>query len=312
MRPVPSITIALLFALATTACSEEGLHPVRATMDDGQVLMGAVSTPELLLEGGMGTIAIPWEDVGEVVPVEGEGLMSAGGYVDVWLRNGSELTGRWVDAELAMELAVGGETLAVDVPVDPLLRLQTQGGEVWPQGLVYRVRTSHGDDFLVDPDASRLVIENEMGSFAPFLSECVSAAPVEDPTGDWRVELITGTVLIGPISDSAITFSLPMGPEEASVPLEKLVSLERQDWGGYPSHEEGRFSDRLMRALPRPSATKQVAMPAATAYEPEAPAEQAADGRFGDTGGLQGGVGDQQSADGWFSNRRLQQVKAMH
>jgi hypothetical protein len=260
MRPVPSLSLSCSILLASIGCAEEPLWPVRATIDDGQVLTGAIQTPELLLEGGLGTLAIPWEDVGEVVPVEGKELADSAGFVSVWLRNGSELTGRWVDPELSMGLEVGGSSVSVDVPVDQLLRLQTQGGEIWPEGVVYRVRTSHGDDFLVDPEASRLVLENEMGRFAPFLSECLSASPLEDPTGDWRVELLNGTVLIGPIVDEGLAFELGLGPGEARVPLEVLVSLERQDWGLYRGLDEGdRLSERLLSAIPYPAARQPAA-----------------------------------------------------
>jgi hypothetical protein len=353
VRPVPSTILVLALSIVTTGCAEESLWPVRATMDDSQVLMGEIATPELLLEGGLGTLAIPWEDVGEVVPVEGDELGGSGGYVDVWLRNGSELTGRWVDAELTMELSVGGDDLAVDVPVSKLLRLQTQGGEVWPQGVVYRVRSSHGDDFLVDPEASRLVLENEMGTFAPFLSECISATPLEDPEGDWRIELTSGTVLVGPLADDAVTFQLAMGPSEATVPLDKLVSLERQDWGGYLYQDESSsISDRLMSALPGP-AKRQLQPVAAAPVEawdantaepmdhieelgamageriPDGSEGLEVDGRFHDTGLSGSGstlnrggqavgsnvdaLGGQRSAEGWFSNTRLREVKhAMH
>ncbi len=329
MRPVPSLTLALSALALSTGCAEEALWPVRATIDDGQVLMGSIETPELLLEGGLGTIAIPWEDIGEVVPVEGEELAASGDHVTVWLRNGSELTGRWVDAELAMDLSVGGELVGVDVPVDQLLRLQTQGGEIWPQGVVYRVRTSHGDDFLIDPESTRIALENEMGTFAPFLAECASAQPLEDPTGDWRIELLTGTVLIGPLVDDAITVDLGIGPGEATVPLDMLVSLDRQDWGGvWYEDESTRISDRIMQAIPRPAARQ--LQPAAAApvesWDPMEP-EMAAmagerlpetslevDGRFQDTGGGLGGMEadnlrGQGAADGWFSNADLATVK---
>lgn len=333
MRPVPSTILLLTLPLATLGCADELLWPVRATMDDSQVLMGEIATPELLLEGGLGTLSIPWEDVGEVVPVEGDELGSSGGYVDVWLRNGSELTGRWVDAELTMDLSVGGERLAVDVPVTRLLRLQTQGGEVWPQGVVFRVRSSHGDDFLVDPEGSRLVLENDMGTFAPFLSECVSATPLDGSEGDWRIELLSGTVIIGPLADDAVTFQLAMGPEEVTVPLDTLVSLERQDWGSYLYQDEStRIGDRILSARPGP-AKRQLQPPMATpvqAYDavdslgyggaPEAMAGEGipdgteVDGRFRDTGGIAVGsngdaLGGQESTEGWFSNSRLRDVK---
>lgn len=345
MRPIPSPTLLLTTSLlALSACAEESLWPVRATIDDGQVLMGSIQTPELVLEGGLGTLVIPWEDVGEVEPVEGNELAGSGGFVDVWLRNGSELTGRWVDAALTMDLNVGGEQVGVDVPVSQLLRLQTQGGEIWPQGVVYSVRTSHGDDFMVDPEASRLVLDNEMGTFSPFLSECLSAAPLDEATGDWRIELVSGTVLIGPLVDDAITFQLDLGPDQITVPLDALVSLQRQDWGGYDNYyreDTTRISDRILSALPGPakrSLQPPMAAPA-EAWDPmEADYAQRSlgyvdelgamageripdgseglevDGRLVDTGGqggmaLRGGaiVGDESGA--WFSNRRLREVK---
>ncbi len=333
-RPVLALCLALPPILS--ACGDAGpTWPLRATLDDGQVLMGAVQTPVLVLEGGLGTLHIPWEDIGEVEPVEGEGLASSDGHVNVWLRNGSELTGHWSDAQLAMDLAVGGQEIAVDVPVQQLLRLQTQGGEVWPGGVVYRVRTTHGDDFLVDPDVSTLVLENEMGTFSPYLSECISAAPLEDADGDWRIELDSGTVLIGPLAHDAITFGLELGPEQATVPLDALVSLERQDWGAYyhyQGHDRDSLGERLLSGLPQRLAPRTALEPMAAETPYPAPvtavpdetasigyvddgsgvmagetiergvAHQEVDGRFGDTGG-------QADPEGWFSNRALRDLK---
>jgi hypothetical protein len=205
--------------------------PVRATLADGQVLMGEVRTRILRLETGAGILEVPLSDVGEVVPASGDPLGVAEGQVNVWLRNGSELRGRWSDPELDMGISVGGGTVAVNLPMNELSRFQLSGGERWPGGAVYRMRTSWGDDFLVDPAKTTLVIENQLGSFAPLLTECRYVAPVtEDPTGDWRVELSTGTVLIGALRDSSLTVALPMGPKEVTVPLANFVSLELQSW----------------------------------------------------------------------------------
>ena len=81
--------------------------PVRATLEDGQILMGQVETRTLRLQSGVGLLEIPLSDVGEVVPAEGGGLGESEGRVDVWLRNGSELRGTWADPEIAMSIAVG-------------------------------------------------------------------------------------------------------------------------------------------------------------------------------------------------------------
>lgn len=214
--------------LSLWACEEDQGFSVCSTLDDGQVVVGQVRTDTLLLEGGLGTLEIPLADVGEVAPVEGGALEGSGGHVSVWLRDGTELVGRWSEPELTMGMEVGGDTVDVDLPVDELERFQMQGGAQYPSGEVYRVRTAFGDDFLVDPERTRLVVDSSLGTFSPWLSECASAQPVADPEGPWRVVLHTGTVLVGPLSGSAVTFSLPMGPDELTVPLESLAGLERQ------------------------------------------------------------------------------------
>lgn len=204
--------------------------PVRATLGDGQVLMGEVHTRTLRLTTGSGELEIPLADVGEVVPATGGQLGEADGRVDVWLRNGSELRGTWADPHLAMSIRVGGADVPVDLPMNDLSRFQLQGDARWPGGPVYRMKTRFGDDFLVDPSRTRLVVVNDLGTFSPLLSECASVAPVGDPQGPWRVTLQTGTVLLGELQDDQVTVALPMGPSEVSVPLEQFVSLKVESW----------------------------------------------------------------------------------
>jgi len=234
--------IAVLF----TACRGSEDAPVRATLSDGQVLYGSLRTATLKLEGSMGALEIPLSDVGEVVPVEGDEVSAADGHVKIWLRNGSELAGRWAEPELAMDIDVGGEEVRVDLPGGDLQRMQTQGGEIWPDAAVYRVRTAQGDDFLVDAAASQIVLQNDLGRFAPYLSECRSARPVGAPDGDWRVELETGTVLLGELVDDELTLALPLGPSEVTLPLASLVSMEQQDWYIAANHRDRKQSDRLV------------------------------------------------------------------
>lgn len=219
---------AIWLVVPVFGCGTQGEGaPIRANLADGQVLSGELLTSVLVLQTSVGTVQIPLEDVGEVVPTEAAQLGSAAGKVTVWLRNGSEFVGTWADPELAVGIEVGGALVDVDLPMDKLSRLQTRAGEVWTEGTAYRVRTLYGDDFLVDPDLTRLVIENELGTFSPFLSECVSARPVAEATGDWRVELTNGTVLVGPLADDAIAFALPLGPEEITVGLDDFAWMER-------------------------------------------------------------------------------------
>lgn len=221
--------MSLLLLLAACA-PDPGDTAVRATLSDGQVLMGLVQTETLLLDGALGMLEIPLSDVGEVVPVEGDKIDDSEGMVTVWLRNGSELTGYWAEAELAIGIQVGGAEVTADLPVEEMMRFQLQAGQSWPESQVFRVRTIHGDDFLVDPWTTHVVLENELGTFSPTLSECVRLEPIGAPDGDWLIELGTGTVLIGPLAHDSLNLALPMGPETMDVPLEVLVSIERQDW----------------------------------------------------------------------------------
>lgn len=275
--------------LLATGCGEPvDTTPVRATLSDGQVLAGQVRTDTLFLDGEMGTLAIPLSDVGEVLPIEGAHLDGSGGRVTVWLRNGSEFRGTWADPELAMELDIGGSAIDVDLPVADLTRFQLQGGTVWPEQPIFRVATVAGDDFLVDPDASRIAISNELGSFAPYLSECAAIRRLGD---QWQLTLHSGTVLIGTPDASELDFVLAMGPETVTVPIDRLDWMQWEDWGGV----NGTFGGQ-------PVAAEQ-AIHLQQAAEPEpadAPAMAApknAPRRSVDHG------------DGWFSNEMLYDAK---
>jgi len=223
----------LALALVTLTLSV-GAHPnraeVRATLVDGQVLFGDVKSTKLTLVSPLGELKIPLVDVGEVVPADPD--LGTAGPVRVWLRDGSELVGRWKDPRIPMGMRVGKDTVKVGVPADRLVRLQTRGAEVWPRDAVYRVRTALGDDFLVDAKASKFTLANGLGEFTPSLADCVSVRPIDDPEGDWRVELKTGTVLVGPIKDREMTLTMTLGPDRVTVPLALFVTMEQQTWGG--------------------------------------------------------------------------------
>ncbi len=308
--------LASLLALGSlTACGgdTEGA-PIRATLADGQVLYGDLRTTHLYLEGAMGRVEVPLGHVGEVVPVEGEQLDAAEGHVKIWLRNGSELVGRWDEPELGMDIDVGGEQVVVDLPVGDLQRVQTQGDEEWPKEKVYRVRTTHGDDFLVDAERSQIVLENALGTFSPHLSECASVTPIDDPAGEWRIQLETGTVLIGNLADEELTLALPLGPEEVTVPLAILDSMEQQSWY-FAESSESPVRREAERAEPSPAVAP---VPRASGSglsswmaweggkdEPAAdiaPAEELADA---ETEAAAAG----ERADGWFQRDELEKTK---
>lgn len=221
------LVLSLMLSVADARPSET---PVRASFGDGQVLMGDVHTKTLVLTTGAGVVDIPLSDVGEVVPADGEGLAEARGRVTVWLRNGSELRGTWTDPTLAMSVKVGGDHTTVNLPLNDLQRFQLQGRTEWASGPIYRLKTAFGDDVLVDPARTTLVIHNQFGTFEPRLSECTHVEPIDETDGQWRVELASGTVLIGNLDNNALTVALPMGPEQVSLPLADVVSLTTDNW----------------------------------------------------------------------------------
>ncbi len=202
-------------------------EPVRVTLTDAQIVVGDVQTTELALEGALGRLDIPLDDVGEVVPVTGD-LGTSRDEVTVWLRNGTELRGRWVDPTLALGMTIGGEPLSIDVPMADVGRIQTTGANIWPDRPVFRVETEHGDDLLVDPEITRVTIVNGMGTFSPFLSECRTLAPL--PGGDWRLELKNGSVLTGPLQHDSFDFAMPLGPDRVTIPVGDVTRLTWQDW----------------------------------------------------------------------------------
>ena len=216
-------------------CSDPEGTPVRATLDEGQVLVGAVHTGRLRLEGGLGALDIPLVDVGEVEPVEGNDLAGSGDHVRVWLRNGTELVGRWAEPSLSVDVAIGGDLATVELPMDDVGRLQLRGRTHWPEDGLFRVRTSFGDDVFVDAGATTLPLETRLGTFSPRLSECASIAPMGPGDGRWRVELRTGTVLVGTIATDDLDLALPQGPDRIQVPLAEVLAMHRADMGPAPS-----------------------------------------------------------------------------
>lgn len=212
------------------ACGDPSAEtPIRASMHDGQVLMGTVSTDAVQLETGLGTLAVPLDDIGEIVPVEAADVAAAKGQVEVFLRNGSGFRGKWTAPELAMGVTAGGEVVEVDVPTGDLLRLQFTGSEDWKTD-VTRLHTKFGDDFLVDAQGSRLTVQSSLGTFRPTIAECTVMRPIADPTGPWHIELQSGTILEGPLAEDHLVLALPMGPGSVDVKLADIVWIAKEQW----------------------------------------------------------------------------------
>ena len=224
-----------LILLFNVACSNDGpmieTSAVRASLDDGQILHGYVSTTMVQLRTNMGTLAVPIGDVGEIEPIEGQHLSDSHNHIKIWLRNGSELVGEWANPELQFNIDVGNTLVAVDLPMDEMERFQLEDGDKWPAQNSFMVKTVFGDDIIIDSALTTFTLKNHLGTFTPTLAECKSLRPIGDHTGDWQVELHNGTVLIGPLSETSIEFALPLGPESITVSLEHITELERQRWG---------------------------------------------------------------------------------
>jgi hypothetical protein len=230
---IPSLLLSIACSGNTTVESS----PVLASLEDGQVLQGLVTTTDVQLRTEFGTLAVPIGDIGELEPVEGGHLEDSHNHVKIWLRNGSELVGEWAEPELKFHLDVGEQWIEVDLPMNEMERFQLKDGQNWPNQNTFAVTTSYGDDFVVDTQTTQFTLTNPLGSFSPYLKECKSLAPIGEPDGDWRVELHNGSILIGKIDESHITFALPMGPEFIRVPLEHIAKLERNTWNTYEINE---------------------------------------------------------------------------
>lgn len=270
-----------------------------ATLADGQVVVGEVTTDRLRLDGAFGEVSMPLGDVGMVVPVEGQTLADSHGHVTVWLRNGSELTGKWSEPELAMSFLVGGAMHPIEIPTDRLQALQLRTTESWPEDGSYRVKTTHGDDFLVDAEKTTITVASKLGNFGVTLAECISVGPVGETTGDWRFTLATGTVLIGTPAERSLVFALPMGPQTIEVPLSALVSLNRTSWS-----QQGLDNQYALPVTAAPMAIPESTGSGSTATlgyldNPAEPAQAKAPRA---RPGLS-------SDGGWFRNDRLEQAK---
>jgi len=220
----------LVGTLGLTGCLPDSPGtPVRVTLDQGQLLVGDVHEGRLTLDSPLGALDIPLSDIGEVEPVEGQDLAGSGDHVRVWLRDGSELVGRWAEPELDVSLAIGGGSQSVSLPMDDVQRLQLTGQAEFPEAGAFRVKTAFGDDLFVDAAETVLPLDTQLGALAPRLDEVASLRPLGEP-GRWRVELRSGTVLNGTMSADTLSLSLRMGPPSVDVAVADLLSVDRMTY----------------------------------------------------------------------------------
>ena len=120
--------LALAACLAGCATTNSSGRPqVHVQLNDGQVLVGELTTRAFTLKTDYGDLQFAADDAGEIGPLEGGDMKQSDELIKLWLRNGSEFVGGWQKPVVQMLLAVGGKDVPVDVPIDKLSRLQFMG-----------------------------------------------------------------------------------------------------------------------------------------------------------------------------------------
>lgn len=199
---------------------------VHVQLNDGQVLVGRMTTPQFSLKTAFGTMRFDADEAGELGPLEGDDMQQAGNLIRLWLRNGSEFVGGWENPVVEMALSVGGREIPVEVPIDKLERLRFRGQPVYTDRPLYRVLTRSGDDFFVDAGTSRIHFDGELGSFSPFLAEIASLEKLDSDDNLWSVRLKNGTRLHSRIQADGVALHPAMGPGEVTLSWKLVARLE--------------------------------------------------------------------------------------
>ncbi len=201
---------------------------MQVTLNDGQLLVGRLSTRHIRLKTSIGEFEIDTFDAGELGMVEGKNIKQSDNMIRLWLRNGSEFVGRWEKPSVEVQIWMGGDDVTIQVPMSKVMRLQFRGAAVWPTQAVFRIQTQQGDDFFVDVTKTQMKFGNEMGSFSPFLSEIRQLSPVDIEKKQWRIQLENGTVFIAALQQDELQLELDMGPKKISLPLSAIKQMNRQ------------------------------------------------------------------------------------
>jgi hypothetical protein len=253
MKRLCLTAIFLTLAVGCSLKSGQLKHQVHVLLNDGQVLVGEMTTPTFTLKTQLGTLKFDSEDAGELGPLEGKDMQQSDNLVRLWLRNGSEFVGSWEHPAVQVEVEVGGDAVAVDVPIAKVKRLRFKGGPEWSDKPLYRVLTSAGDDFFVDASASRIHFQGELGIFSPFLSEISRLERLGEDADGWGISLKNGSRLHGGVHQDGVELEPTMGPdkvkldwklvarmEPASMHAPKLAAPEKVDQGFYDNQMQKR------------------------------------------------------------------------
>ena len=221
------ITVACMLAGVGCAGMASQTRPlVHVLLNDGQVLVGGVTTEMFRLKTEFGILDFSTEDAGEMGPLEGKDMEQAGNLIRLWLRNGSEFVGGWERPSVEVALNVGGKDVLIDVPIDKIKRMRFRGDAEYTEKPLYRVLTRSGDDFFVDASVSKIHFKGELGSFSPFLAEIARLERTNGDDNEWQIKLKNGTTLHAGIEQDGVELSPAMGPEKVKLSWSLVARME--------------------------------------------------------------------------------------
>jgi len=199
---------------------------VHVQLNDGQVLVGGMTTEMFRLKTEFGMLDFSTEVAGEMGPLEGKDMKQAGNLIRLWLRNGSEFIGSWDRPVVEVALSIGGKDVKIDVPIDKIKRMRFRGEAEYTEKPLYRVLTSSGDDFFVDASASKIHFKGELGEFSPFLEEIASLERGDGDDNEWSIRLKNGTTLHAGIQQDGVELTPAMGPEKVKLSWSLVARME--------------------------------------------------------------------------------------
>jgi hypothetical protein len=226
LRPEAALRLcSLTFALTllfVTSCASDPRPRVLATLSDGQRLYGRLATATFRLDTTLGELEFDRAVAGELAPEDDHEATATSRRVRLWLRDGSEFVGVWQSPAVELELIIGDERRALEIPIARLARLQFAGDPVWPEGQIGRITTREGDDFFVVVTREQLAIESDLGHFQPRLDEISSIELASEDPRRWRIALAGGTVLHGTIAQEHLALRTVIGAVALALPLGRL------------------------------------------------------------------------------------------
>jgi hypothetical protein len=223
------VSVALTGCLAAGCAGsfKAGPPQVHVQLNDGQLLVGELTTQTFSLKTQFGPLQFNAGDAGEIGPLEGSDMKQSGSLIKLWLKNGSEFVGDWQKPVVRMALSVGGQAVPIEVPIAKLQRLQFLGQPVFHEKPVFRVLTHSGDDFYVDAEKSRVRLTTEMGELNPFLAEIQGLTRRSQDENEWLVVLKTGTRIHAQMQPEGLDLKPALGPERILVAWTDIQRMEQ-------------------------------------------------------------------------------------